>query len=332
MQCLNCFAQMKKEEVKCTNCEGHIHKECAVACVECGNILCDNCSLIGKFKCKTCEEKGHISLPFITRSMIELYKTCPYQFYLRYIKELPEEEGIYALLGTILHNLFDLYSRREIESEEKLYEMFREQYNAIEDKKFETPAQREKLYTKGKTAIKNYLNEEAMMPYPLATESEIFATIDESVPQVKVLIDRINGSETSPDQLEIVDYKTGKIHVGQKLHNDLQPPMYAWALREKYGFLPKRFKLLFLSEEKVRIYELIDDDTYVCTVRKKEYRVSITDTIREIKTIWARIKRGEFGIPDKINSYTCEKMCYYGKTGICQGLEEKWKLANQKYR
>lgn len=330
MICVNCTTKIEGEHTTCSNpsCNKVMHMDCVAKCIKCGEVICDTCSLANKFMCNKCSKEDELVVDYLRRSSIETYKTCPYQYYLQEIAKVPSVENVYATNGIILHDLFAKYSQNPELTKEEFYEEYRIAYSNIPDDRFDSPNQKEALYEKGKNSIKGYFEEEAKMPFPYMVEQDIFAKVDDTLPPLRITMDRINGDPKEGDY-DLVDYKTGKVHVGQKLSNDLQPPMYAYVLGQHFGKMPKRIIMLFLAEEKRREYILQDDDKYVCVVNKRRYEVSVTEAIREIKSLWSRIKRRDFRIPGQMSHYVCSSNCYYGKSGQCAGTEQRWHNAGK---
>jgi RecB family exonuclease len=138
-------------------------------------------------------------------------------------------------------------------------------------------------------------------------------------------IDEIDG------ELHVRDWKTGTVMVGQKISSDLQAPLYIHAIHEKFEKTVKSFHFYYLSENKTRVFDRIDDDNYVCTVNKRQYKINITDAIREVQSIFAQIKKNNFNIPRNTRNlyFTC-KTCSYSRDGNCKGADvESWKQYNQ---
>ena len=134
-------------------------------------------------------------------------------------------------------------------------------------------------------------------------------------------MDRINLVD---GELEMVDWKTGKVMVGNKFTTDLQAPLYIHAVKTYYKLPVRSFTFYYLNEEKTRVFERIDDDKYVCRVKNKEYVISITEAIREVKSTFGRIKHKDFNIPrDTKNMYYACKMCSFRKSSHCAGAEEQ---------
>lgn len=332
MICGNCKQEIKEgTEVTLSVSSGTpMHKDCISVCTKCKQPITDEESLGNNFMCLKCNPKKKLTtkqIDVVRRSYLELYKSCPYAFYHIVVKELELPNGVYALHGIILHDLFDLYSTSENKSEINLYDLFKKRFHEeVPENHFdfkEKPELFKELYDKGIRAIDNYLVYERTAPFPFATEERITFSVGEGLPQVSIAFDRIN---KYGDELEIVDYKCGQVYSGQKLVTDLQLPLYVLAIKERYGKLPKTFRFLFISEDKERVYELQADGTYVCQVRKRKYVVNLTEAIREVKQILGDISKERFSVPQDISSWYCDRMCQLKKYGKCEGRDtQRWK-------
>lgn len=331
MKCANCLQIIKEGEeiVYCTNSNQPLHKECANPCVECGKPLSDVESLANKFKCKNCTKDNVVQIESVRRSYIENYKTCPYMFKKLAIDKVEVPNNPYAENGIILHDIFDKASNDKSITKEMMVKEYTDEYAKIENfKEYQIKKNLPKtLYEKGLICIDNFIKYNNSAPEPFATEEKILYNIGEDLPKIQITFDRIN---KIGDKLHLIDYKTGKVHVGKKLSSDLQIPTYIMAVKEKYGVYPETFTLLFLSEGKERIYNRVNDKTYVCKVRNREYVVNIQEKITEIQSIFSKIKQGRFEIPvGKLSPWYCENRCaLYEKH--CAGVEDQpWKKYNK---
>lgn len=331
--CSNCKQEVKEgqEIVTSKSSSSVMHKECSSFCISCKSAITDEESLSNQFKCTTClpkEEKIIPNIDVIRRSYIELYKSCPYAFYNVVVKGIELPNGVYALHGIILHDLFDLYSTSEDKSKINLFDLFKERYygemseNHLDFK--EKPELFMELYEKGIRAIKNYLAYEETAPKPFETEKKIIFSVGENLPKISITFDRVN---KYGEEYELVDYKCGKVYSGQKLVTDLQLPLYALAIKERYGKLPNTFRFLFMSENKERVYHLTRENTYECTVRNRKYVVNLTEAIREVKQVLGDIQKGRFSVHQDVSNWHCERMCQLKKYEVCQGKDvQRWKL------
>lgn len=329
MKCANCFQEIKKKDlIYCHNSGQPLHKDCANPCIQCGKPLTDTASLANKFKCKDCVNTDVVEIESIRRSHIENYKTCPHMFKLLVLDEIEIPNNPYAENGIILHDIFDKASNDKTITKEEMIKEYTDRYATIDTFK---PYMIEKsvptsLYKKGLISIDNFIKYNNAAPEPFETEKTIYYTISDDLPKIQITFDRINKVN---DKLHLIDYKTGKVHVGKKLANDLQIPTYILAVKEEYGELPETFTLLFFSEDKERVYNKVNDNEYVCTVGKRDYVINLQDKLREINSIFSKIKQGLFDIPvGNLSPWYCENRCgLYPEH--CAGVEdEPWKQYN----
>lgn len=312
MLCSNCYTTVNEEDVvySCVD-KSPMHKDCANICKSCGEYLTDLQFMRNKCKCVT---QIKSSLEVVRRSHIDLYKTCPHAFYRECVLKEEQETNKYALHGIILHEIFDKYSLQTQISKENLQWEFAERWE--KEKGDIEPGLNEQLYEKGLNAIDGFMAFHDSVDLPFITEENIIFSIDDSLPKVSITMDRVDKDEN--DDYHMYDYKCGKTFTGKKLEEDLQLPLYCYAMLDKYGKLPKSFTFLFVSEGKERKYELIDERTYRCTVRKKNYDIHIDERIRYTKTLLKDIADEKFGAMST-NFWHCNNFCYYKKVGKCNG-------------
>jgi hypothetical protein len=294
-------------------------------CIQCGAPLCDDCSLENQFKCNSCngKESNKIELDYIRRSYIELYKICPYAFKLLVLDKKEIQNGIYAEIGIKLHELFEQASLRKLNKTEMHGEFFK-WFNTIElkdfenyQRKLETRDFRKQQYEGAIQSIDNYFDFESEMPLPFQTETTLLTTIHPDLPKIRITFDRIN--KLDDGTYDLVDYKTGKVYVGKKLEEDLQIPLYIYSVQQNLGIDINRFVLLFTKENKKRIYTKLSEDSYMCTVGKKNYIISLSKAINEITDIFTQVKNGKLSIPHDLSPWYCEHMCMLRKAEHCMG-------------
>lgn len=322
MNCLNCFTPASgRNVVHCKVCNGILHKDCAIK--EGGDMYCDNCYTV---KESTPHQK--IEVPdVIRRSYIDTYKQCPTKFYYEVIKDIPAPQTIYTQLGIDLHELFNQHAQnpRPIEEMKKEFETIFDNYP---DELFgEVP--KVKIYHRGVNSINNFYLITKNMPKPFKTEHTMQFSVGEDLPKVQCTADRIHLVD---GELEIFDYKTGAVMVGQKLSNDIQAPLYIYGARETYGYPVRKFVFLYLDQNKVRVFNRCSSEEYICEVNKRQYHINLTETIRDVQRTFSQIKKGQFNIPRNIKGmfYTC-KMCHLREMDICKGAEiQSWKQYNKR--
>lgn len=339
-KCKNCFSLIKdlRKETRCSTCNEPLHKECAIK--DGGTFLCDVCYTV-KEEGDTLTRETQVEIPqVIRRSHIELYKSCPYAFYLEVIKGIKTKSSSYAQIGIDLHSLFHQASLGKITSTKQMINEYNPTFSNYTDELFEDDLHlykkmtlgdlKEKLWIQVNDAVETFFHVLSVLPkHAFALEKKIEFPIGDNLPKVCITMDRVDEIH---GELEMIDWKTGAVMVGKKLSSDLQAPLYIYAVRHHFLQPVRNFTFYYLPENKVRVFERINDDNYTCTVGKREYKVNLTDTIREIQSIFTKIKKGEFNVPKNTRNmyFTC-KTCHFKKCGTCQGGDiESWQQYNKK--
>lgn len=316
----------------CAMCKKELTWENKTYCTKCNVELCDECSIVNNWKCNKCADKQKIVIPdVIRRSHIEDYKGCPFYFKLAVIDGHEPKQHVLARLGSDLHDLYEHLQHGDIETYdigsqvEWMMAHIKEDY-PDEDMK--------RLWEKAEKCNENFIRVcDTFINKPIAYEERIEFSVGKDLPKVTIAYDRLE--EDNNGDLHIVDWKTGKIMSGKKLTTDLQPALYLKAVEQKYGKMPKSFRLIYLGDTdkngmyKERIFNSIDGNRFVCTVGKKEYIQDITEQIRVVQKLFSQIKAGKFSIPDKPDYFKC-KMCDFKSKGLCSGNDiENWKQINK---
>ena len=324
--CSSCGGEVKGKRgiVECSTCKQPIHKECAIN--DNGTLFCDTCF--------TVKEEDGIKQPVefevpktIRRSHIETYRSCPYKFYMEVIKGYNAPPTIYNKMGSDLHELFEKASKDKSYRINDMVNEFNTLWQKYPIELFDDEKQYDDMYLRATNCIKGIYNILPSLPPPFKTEENIKVNIGDGLPSISTTLDRI---DEDGDGLIIRDWKTGKVMVGEKISSDLQAPLYIYAAREEYKRPIKQFIFHYLPD-KERVFNRIDDDNYVCTVKKREYFISINDAIRETKSIFSHILKGEFNVPLNTKSmyFTC-KMCHLPSLNICKGAYmQSWSQYNK---
>jgi len=328
MECSNCFAPIKgnQKSTTCSRCGQPLHERCSIKC-KCSAPLCDVCFMSNEV-CLKCEEEESVRIEVIRRSHLELYEKCPHAFELEVVKNLGHQSTIYTQSGIDLHDLFEEYSKHKNGSPDEMYDRFvKECVSNYPDEWYnETYTTREIMDERYKRNIKGFFALREKLGPPLITEEKLVFSVGENLPKVSITMDRIDEED---GEYVLGDYKTGKVMVGKSIATDLQAPLYILAVKQHYNKPVKRFDFYYLGEEKVRTFERLDDDRYVCRVNKREYIISLQETIREVRTRLDKIQKGLFTIKPTQKPYNCTQ-CQFYKTE-CDGCDtEMWNQVNTK--
>lgn len=334
--CKSCWGEISPSQLdtECVVCGKQLHRECAI--IKEDEIYCDECYL--NKSDKTEEKKAFVIPDVIRRSYIQMYKNCPYQFYKEVIEGVETIMGSHAQVGIDFHDLAEMASKGELVSPGHLLTIMREVFDNYNDDMFKkdlilykdmtVEKLRDKLWEQVEISAETLFDVLSTLPKePYELEKKIAFSVGEDLPAVSITMDRI---DLIDGELEVTDWKTGVVMVGQKLSSDLQVPLYIKAIRTHYDLPVRKFTLRYLSENKERVFERINEDNYVCTVGKREYKINISDAIREVQHIFSQIKNGNFNIPidTKKMYYTC-KVCGIKQLGQCEGADiQVWSQYN----
>lgn len=319
-----------KQTIFCSICEKPIHKDCVIKEEE--KLYCDTCYTI-----KT-EEKStyqtEITIPeVIRRSYIELYRACPYSFYQQVIKGTEVPFSCFAQVGIDLHEIFYQASLHQVTNKEDAISLFKPMFEGYNDELFENDLHlyknktleelKQDMWKKSVSSLTTFFD--IVLPQlpttAFALEEKIVFDVGSKLPKVSITMDRIDEVD---GELEISDWKTGSVMVGNKISNDLQAPLYIYAIRKHFDKPVRKFTFYYLDENKVRVFERVTEDNYTCKVIKKEYKINITEQIQGVQKVFEQIQKGRFNIKSDFKSmyFTC-KMCGLKKMEICKGAEDR---------
>lgn len=314
--CSNCGLDMTQEGVQCSVCSFGLHVDCSIK--EDGKDYCDSCYVL-----RTEEpEKIQFEIPdSIRRTYIELYRSCPHKFLKEVIEGNEAPETCYTRIGIDLHDLFE----KGLVDRSYNIEQMKSEYQVIWDDTypeldlFDSEKQQEDMYQRSQDSIDTFHSVIDSIPIPIMTEEKIRFSIGEDIPDIEFTMDAVIEQD---GELELLDWKTGRVMVGQKLSTDLQAPLYIHGVQQKLGRTVKKFTFYYLKENKVRVFYHTHGDEYVCEVGKRKYYINTQEAIKEVKRMFSQINKGNFNIPSDTKSmyFTC-KMCHIREQGLCEGAE-----------
>lgn len=251
----------------------------------------------------------------IRQSALNSYEKCPFLCYKDWgawgvYSPREDNEDVstnkYALCGIAFHEVMETWGKRKIADEclpdnMELYHLHNKleaEINAIDMKYFEDEDDREKfrqsLHEQLDWVFENWLINKPLMVEHTFDVSNVF----EDFPDVTGTVDRIDGNLQTQD-VELFDYKTGKLSTKKNLKDNIQAGLYSRAFQKEFGFLPKSF-------------------TFIYTKHKRTQEIMITkdflDASEErIRRIVDNIKNNKFNPPRKMNRFFCNNFCAYKK-------------------
>ena len=320
-QCKTCFTHVDgRKAIRCATCNGVLHEGCAISFG--GADLCDVCFTVAEEEPKS--KYGDFELPaFVRRTHIETYRSCPYKFYQEVIKGNAMPPNEYTQVGIDVHNLIEKAITDGLPYEDCMA-MIDEIFEQYDDDLFQSRT-KEEMYVRATESLHTFY--EAVLPTldkTVAVEETIFTNIGDNIPEIRITMDLITEKD---GELEMHDWKTGRVMVGKKLSTDLQAPLYIYSVINKYKKPVRKFTFYYLQENKTRTFVRSETspDMYICTVGKREYKIILQDAIREVKSIFSKIKKGNFDPdPSNPNRYFTQKMCHLKELGLCCQDVDPW--------
>lgn len=217
-------------------------------------------------------------------SQISSFENCPYQFYFKYVLQIPGSESHARSFGLTVHNtLKEFYERLRISkqglskmskppTQTDLLEIYK---NKWQSGGYENPKQEEDRYRAGEEALKNFYKE-----FYDKSQDPILLEHRFRVPMgdfwLKGTIDRVDVTDKG---LEIIDYKTGSVPKDPKhIEKDLQLPTYALALEKIQDKKLYQVSLLYVQEG-------VKVSTKISKKDKAKSIEAITKSLDEIKEL-----------------------------------------------
>ena len=325
MVCKSCFIQVDEHaSVLCSVCFSSLHEDCRIK--EGDTFFCDTCYTERDMKPKRVD----FAIPeVIRRTYIETYRTCPHRFLKEVIEGHESPATCYTQIGIDLHDLFE----KGLNDRTYAIHSMVADFMTIWDETYPTmnlftdEQQKEDMYKRAMDSIETYYMLLPDIPIPLVTEQTIRYSIGEGIPDVEFTMDAVL---EGVDGLELIDWKTGQVMVGKKLSSDLQAPLYIYGVQQHFKRPVKRFTFYYLKDNKQRVFEHVQGNTYSCTVGKRDYFINLDDAIKEVSRIFAQINKGNFNIPHDTKSmfFAC-KMCHLPALGLCEGADmQAWRNIN----
>lgn len=277
-----------------------------------------------------------INIPdVIRRTYIETYRSCPHKFLKEVIEGHEQPPTSYTQIGIDLHEIFEYACKsRVVYNKEYATQIMEMKFNDYPDDLFSSgfaSDNRTDMWERTLNSISTFFD--VVLPslptVPFTTEETIEFSVGEDLPNVQFTMDRIDEVD---GELEMHDWKTGRVMVGQKLSTDLQAPLYIYGTQKHFEKPVRKFTFYYLNENKIRVFERSTEDpnVYICKVNKREYKINLTDGVREIQRVFSQIKKGNFNIPQNKSMHFACKVCHLSKQGKCEGADmQSWHNAKE---
>lgn len=241
----------------------------------------------------------------IRQSMLNSYKECPYKCKCEFgtLTSAPlfirEDNGFYAELGILVHELLEVAQQDKSITLDDLYNKFMELYNV---RVIGEPV--------GKKNRGDYLNiAYEMLEYYFLHYGEITPKLvewnfsDLEIEGIEHLftgtMDRV--TTTGDEEVHLWDWKTGSSSKYTKadLQGNIQATIYTLAYYNKFKVMPKTFNFVFLQERRVK--------TVIITPQV------LQNGIERITTIIKEMEVSEFNPNPKGGQFFCKNFCDFIK-------------------
>jgi len=218
----------------------------------------------------------------LSYSHVSAFEKCPYQFYFKYILQIPGAESQARSFGMTVHNtLKEFYERlrsvkqgfstlSKIPTYNDLLEIYKRKWQSAG---YESSQQEKDRFESGKNALKVFYDKFFdKSQEPILLEHRFRVPMGDF--WLKGTIDRVDKTKSG---LEIIDYKTGRIPKDPKhVEKDLQLPTYVLAMERLQGKKVDKVSLLYVEGgEKI--------STKVSKGSKEESTKEISRCLAEIK-------------------------------------------------
>ena len=171
--------------------------------------------------------KNLINNNIFSYSQLERFERCPLQYKYQYILKLPSTPSSALSFGTTIHNtlrqFYQLYKKNEKINTNIIFSLYKKNWLPLG---YLSHIHEEKIKKEGLIILKNYFKKFFRPTVIIDLEKKFKIKITNNV-FLTGKIDRID--RVSTRQIEIIDYKTGKVPDEKRLKNDMQLSIYALA-------------------------------------------------------------------------------------------------------
>ncbi len=181
---------------------------------------------------------------FLSYTQISTYENCPLQYKYKYVLNVPTLPSHTLSFGITIHNTLKEFHEKLLFKNVPLKEFLEIYQKNWEPLGYLNSEHREERFKEGKKLLKNYYENVDKNKKPLGLEKSFNIKI-EGV-RFYGRIDRIDKLEDN--NVEIIDYKTGKVKTQKEVDKDKQITFYAMGAKEALGLNPEKLTLHFVGE------------------------------------------------------------------------------------
>ncbi|PIV00978.1 hypothetical protein COS54_01795, partial [Candidatus Shapirobacteria bacterium CG03_land_8_20_14_0_80_39_12] len=214
-----------------------------------------------------------VPISYLSYSQIETFNTCPLQYKYRYLLRIPTPPSAAASFGETIHETMKDFYQRAIAGQkptkEDLVKILSENWSPSG---YPSKAHEEKYKKEGEKILSEFF-EKSFNPknVPLTLE-QVFSVKISPTLKVGGRIDRIDRvkRDSGREEIEIIDYKTGKSPTKKDVEEDLQLTLYALAATDGTLTYMGIFKKTPQPEEVKISFYFFDNQEKISSFRKKE--------------------------------------------------------------
>jgi DNA helicase-2/ATP-dependent DNA helicase PcrA len=239
----------------------------------------------------------------LSPSAVNGYRTCPQQYLFGYLWSLKEGPRAALSFGSIMHNTIKRFlgelrkgNRLPVEEVRRIFEM---EWRSVG---FEDEYQEEEFKKDGIEQLRAFHETTMAAPPQVREQEKRFELPLESNVIIAGRMDQVNS--LGANDVEIVDYKTGRPKKESLAKKDLQLGLYALAAREVFEWNPVRLVFHYLQNNQVQV-----------TTRDAKQLAEAQSTAQEVA---ADIRAGQF--PPRPSPSVCRSCAY---KPICPAHEEE---------
>jgi DNA helicase-2/ATP-dependent DNA helicase PcrA len=216
-------------------------------------VLADDLALLAAFEHKPILLIGddhHFSA-----SALKKYEDCPLCYKFVYVLQVPTLPQTYFSMGTAVHTVIELLSKRQLDGETPTKERAVELLNSCwSSEAYASRTHELEDQAKAETMLDTYLAwQTANRNTIIAAEKKFQFPLNGR--KVKGYIDRIE--QTPEGDYVVVDFKTGEKPSSMTKNSvitDIQLNLYSLAIQEMFGKLPKRASFYYIRDNKIVDY------------------------------------------------------------------------------
>ncbi len=241
--------------------------------VEGGKAAKDQLSIFDYKKTEEKIIKKNLDLNFFSFSQLYTFVDCPLRYKLKYILKIPEEPTAAASFGNTIHITLENFYRQFLQNKKigltQLLQIYKSSWIPVG---YTSQAYQTRMREEGKKMLTNYFRKLHDTKVKIIDLEKFFKIkVDDIIVSGK--IDRVD--QKQHNQIEIIDYKTGKKTTEQDRQKNLQLAIYLLAATDPQLYA-KRVEDVILS------FYFLQTAEKVSSKKDRQHIKEVKDTIRKI--------------------------------------------------